>query len=666
MSGLLQHTLKPGTRFALKNQAHEISFADATMVRYSPCEGGRPYMMPLYAFWELVDAGKIVFLSQSDQKTPHDPFRLRLTSLSESDRLELLRRFKYVKQALSAKSRPLAMRSLKYAISTVAESHNDSSPPSRSTLARWIKRYVTSGADTMSLVPLHQYKGSRVKKLPLHIEMMIRDSLVQDYLVDRRPSLKQVYANTIGRVKDDQSFPEHDKYYPSVRTMYRRAKELDPYVVASMRYGQRYADAQFRAAGASFQATRLMELVMMDGHKMDVILVDEDTGEILGRPYLVCLFDVATRTVVGWHISLLPFCATTALAAIKDMCSRDPQKGPGGVAERIVPDNGPDLASQALRNLCMRLAMHIDPAKSYCPDDKGNIERFFRTVNAQLIHMLNGTTFSSLQDRGDYDSVAQAKVTLTKLRQWFNQWLTTVYHCAKHSSTRRVPGKLWRDQQSEMPILSFAAEDIDVIARVVCKRKISNGRVIVDNLIYKSDALRTLEMRKQRDVVVLTNELDLGYVYVHLESDPKTLYRADGIDRQYMDGLTKYEHDKCTAALAAMEQKDREELGVHAYEIARWRLWQSIHDLPSASSAKKLALLTQGEGRKTTAASKMSRLLSKVDELTQPDEHLKKTGKPLSTAEVGVTPELGTPLKCVAPDATAKKPSTDCYESFEL
>ncbi len=78
MSGLLQHTLKPGTRFALKNQAHEISFADATMVRYSPCEGGRPYMMPLYAFWELVDAGKIVFLSQSDQKTPHDPFRLRL------------------------------------------------------------------------------------------------------------------------------------------------------------------------------------------------------------------------------------------------------------------------------------------------------------------------------------------------------------------------------------------------------------------------------------------------------------------------------------------------------------------------------------------------------------------------------------------------------------
>lgn len=666
MSGLLRNALKPGTRFALKNQAYEISFADSNVVRYAPCEGGRPHLTPLHMFWELVDAGKIGFLSHSDYAKPHDPLRLRLTSLSEPDRLELIRRFKYVKQALGAKSHPLSKKNLIYAVSTAAESLGDGNPPSRSTLARWIKRYVTSGSDTMTLAPLHQFKGGRTKKLPLDVEMTIRDSLVQDYLVDRRPSLKQVYANTIGRINDDLSLPKQDRYYPSVRTMYRRAKELDPYVVAKMRYGQRYADAQFRAAGARFQATRLMELVMMDGHKMDVILVDEETGEVLGRPHLVCLFDVATRTVVGWHISLLPFCATTALAAIKDMCSRDPQKEPGGVAERIVPDNGPDLASQALRNLCMRLAMHIDPAKSYCPDDKAHIERFFRTVNEQLVHMLSGTTFSSLQDRGDYDSVGQAKVTLNKLRQLFNQWLTTVYHCAKHSSTRRAPGKMWRDQQSTMPILSFAAEDIDVIVRVICKRKISNGRVTVDNLIYKSDALRTLEERKQRDVVVLTNELDLSYVYVHLETDPKTLYRADGIDMRYMAGLTKYEHDKCTAALEAMEKKDREELGVHAHEIARWRLWQSIHEIPNSFSAKKLALLTQGVGRKKVAASKMTSLLSSVDVSTPSVEQAKKTRKLSSFAVAEPTSQSGVPLDCIDPDIDAQKPSTDEYESFEI
>ncbi len=610
MSGLVQHTLKPGIRFALKNQACEVSFADANVVRYAPCHGGRAYMMPTNTLWELVDAGKIGFLSQSNDEAEHDPLRLRLTNLDEAARLEMMRRFKYIQQILKAKSRSLSKSNLLHAINVIAERLEDASPPSKSTLARWVKRYVVAGADALALAPLHQYKGCRDKKLTLEVETTIRRSLLDDYLADSRPSVEQVYANVVGRINEDATVPPEERSYVSKRTMYRRAKDLDPYIVCLKREGKRVADARFRAAGASIQASRLMEMVMMDGHKMDLLVVDGETGEVLGRPYLVCLFDVATRAVVGWYISLLPFCATTALAAIKDMCSRDPMKGPGGVAERILPDNGTDLASQALRNLCMRLGMHIDPAKSYCPDDKANIERFFRTVNTQLVHTLAGTTFSSLEERGDYDSVAKATVTLARLRQLFNQWLTTVYHRAKHSTTRRVPEKLWRDQQATMPILSFPAEDIDVIARVVCKRMISNGSVIVDYLRYKSDALRTLEIRGQRNVVVLTDELDLSHVFVYLESDPKTLYRADGVDMRYMAGLTKYEHDKCQAALNAMAAKDREELGIHAYEIARWNLWKEIHDLPKSVSAKKLALLTQGKGRRSTAESTMENLKS--------------------------------------------------------
>ena len=59
------------------------------------------------------------------------------------------------------------------------------------------------------------------------------------------------------------------------------------------------------------------------------------------------------------------------------MCSRDPQKEPGGVAERIVPDNGPDLASQALRNLCMRLAMHMIRRKVTVPMTREILNDFF-------------------------------------------------------------------------------------------------------------------------------------------------------------------------------------------------------------------------------------------------------------------------------------------------
>jgi putative transposase len=604
---LVPQTLRIGGRFSIKNQVFEITHVNAHMVRYASCQGGRPLVMPTDKFWELVDQDVIGFLSQADQGTSINSGAMRLSTLSDADRNELMRRIDYIKEAMRTTRKYCSKKNLIRAILFVQKKISDISPPGKSTLARWISQYIASNLDVMSIAPRHQFKGRHEKRFSIEIEMVIDHALNIDYLTENRCSAVQLYTNIIGRLSE--AFPPiHIEDFPSLRTIHRRVNELDPYLVARQRLGKKYADSQFRAAGASIKSDRLMEIVMMDGHKMDVLVVDGDTGEVLGRPFLVCLFDICTRTVVGWHISLLPFCSTTALAAIKDMCSRNPLSGPGGVPESITPDNGPDLASQALRNLCMKLGIHITPAKTYTPDDKANLERFFRTLNTCLIHMLDGTTFSSLSDRGDYDSVAKATITLEKLHKWVEKWLTTVYHVKKHSTTRRVPALHWRDQQNDMPIMHFPSEEIDVIARVACRRKISNGRVIHDNLIYKSDALRTLESRKQSDVVVLTNELDLSYVYVYSESDPRALVRADGVDMAYMAGLTKYEHEECKKTVKAMEEKDRLELGIHLYEIARWQLWKEIHSEPNTLSAKKLALLTQGAGKQTTATSKLSQL----------------------------------------------------------
>jgi putative transposase len=481
-------------------------------------------------------------------------------------------------------------------------------PPSLSTLARWVKSYVISGGDVTALAPQHNRKGSRQKKFSMEVENVITRALRDDFLKLERPSVKQIHCNVIGRAIEEAA-PAVPTSLPSVRTIHRRVKELDPYICALKRYGPQYADKHFRAAGASLEASRLMEMVMIDGHQMDVLVIDSDTGEVLGRPFLVCLFDVLTRCVVGWYISLLPFCATTALGAIKDMCSRDPLAGPGGVAEAITPDNGPDLASAALRNLCKKVGMHINPAKTYCPNDKAHLERFFRTLNEQLIHLIQGTTFSSPAQRGEYDSTDKATISLQKLRELFENWVENVYHCGIHSGTGRAPALFWRDQQALMPILSFSREDIDVIARISYKRQITNGRVLVENLYYKSDALATLEQRNQRDVTVLLNELDLGYVYVQHDSDPSLIIRADGVRTEYTKNLTMYEHKEVQKRLKLLTQKDLEELGPYAYEIARWRLWCEIHDVKDSTSARRLKLLTEGVGKKQVAKEKMATVL---------------------------------------------------------
>lgn len=591
--GLQKQKLGIGTRIAIRNQAFEVVHVDLSTLRYTPCEGGKSRRMPVETFWSLVDEGVVGFCGTAET----GDHALQLWQLDDDQREEMQRRYRYVTTAMLCRRKPTSKSNLLRAIAAVAERERDTDPPSRPTLARWMRLFAHGGGNPKALVSRHERKGRRDRRFSYEVESVLELSLREDYFDDRRASIEQVRCNMIGRL-DAQPWLREEAV-PSKASMYRRAASMDPYIVSLKRFGPKIANMRFRAAGASIEAERPLQFVMMDGHRMDVLIVDEDGGEILGRAYLVCLLDVASRAVVGWHISLVPFCATTALAAIKDMCCRDPASGPGGVPEVIIPDNGPDLASQALRKLCMWLGVHIEPAKAYSPNDKAHIERFFRTVNMMLVHQLPGTTFSSPTDRGEYPSEKYACLTLDDLKTKFEQWLTTVYHM--HAGANRAPIMAWRDLQTAYPIVHFSASELDVIARVVERRSINKGRVLVNHLYYKSDCLAMLEARGKKDVTVLIDEMDLSFVYVQHESDPKVLYRADAARREYARDLTQYEHDKVLEALRATRQEDLAALGEHAYELARWELWSDIQKLTNTRSAKRLRALKAGKERKTWA-----------------------------------------------------------------
>lgn len=606
MNGLEPHALVPGVHFVLKNSAYEISFADGLMARYVSCKGGKQHQIPITIFWKLVEENEIGFLSLGSADVSLTTDSPESHILTDSARTEMLHRFAYVKHALESKVAPIAKENLRLAIvkchkkeieREILTGKKAGSIPATSTLARWIKRYINSGHSPISLAPQLARRGTRRGKYSLVVESTIARAIAEQYLTGERPSCKQIHCNVIG-ILHDAGLGQNIAELPSERTIYRRIAALDPYIVALKRNGKRSADMRFRAAGASFETTRAMQMVMIDGHHMDVIVTDEHTGETLGRANLVCLLDVDTRAVIGSYISLLPFCSTTALAAIKDACSRDPGKGPGGVPESITPDNGRDLISIAIRSLCAKLALHFAPAKTYTPDDKAHLERFFRTLNEQLVHLLPGTTFSSPTDRGDYNSQKMACCSLGKLRELFQNWVETVYHVHIHSATSRAPALAWRDKQAESPILHFSKIEMDAIARIPYSRKVNNGRVRLHDLEYKSHALATWEAQGKQAVTVLSDELDLGFVYVLHASKPDVLVRADCCKERYAAGLTRYEHDLVRARVKALAEKDRRELGINSYEISRWRLWNEIQGMKTQLSARKLARIAQKKADK--------------------------------------------------------------------
>ncbi|GHO60843.1 hypothetical protein KSB_93180 [Ktedonobacter robiniae] len=85
-----------------------------------------------------------------------------------------------------------------------------------------------------------------------------------------------------------------------------------------------------------------------------------------------------------------------------------------GIPEVLVVDNGMEL-DRDLELACLQLGIELQHMPVRKPWFKGSIERWFRTLNTDLIHVTPGTTFSHFLERGDYQSQHHACITLDKL-----------------------------------------------------------------------------------------------------------------------------------------------------------------------------------------------------------------------------------------------------------
>ncbi len=63
------------------------------------------------------------------------------------------------------------------------------------------------------------------------------------------------------------------------------------------------------------------------------------------------------------------------------------------------------------------------------------IERLIGTV-MKAMHLLPGTTFSSIKERGEYDSQGKAVMTLRELETWLVLQITGGYHLTVHRALR--------------------------------------------------------------------------------------------------------------------------------------------------------------------------------------------------------------------------------------
>jgi putative transposase len=105
-------------------------------------------------------------------------------------------------------------------------------------------------------------------------------------------------------------------------------------------------------------------------------------------------------------------------------------------------DNAKEFHSNALKRGCREHGILLTYRPPQTPHFGGHIERLIGTMMGDL-HLLPGTTFSSIKDRGEYKPAKMASLTMRELERWLTLQIVEIYHQRVHRSIGEPPIKAW-------------------------------------------------------------------------------------------------------------------------------------------------------------------------------------------------------------------------------
>lgn len=363
---------------------------------------------------------------------------------------------------------------------------------SRATFYRLLGRHAEGGT-VDALLPRPAGVKRDQQRLAPAVETIIDEEIRGFYLTRERPTLAELVARIGGRCH------AQGLRRPHVRTIKLRIAAISRTTVHRKRYGGRAARERFAPVVGTLATERALQVVQIDHTKVDLFVVEETTREVLGRPWLTLAIDVHTRMIAGFYLSFDPP-SVTSVAICLALAVAD--KAPWlaalgvdgawpvqGIPERVHLDNGREFHAQAFATACARYAIPIDYRPVRTPHYGGHIERLIGTLMGR-VHMLPGTTFSSVEDRQDYDSARHATLSLGELERWLALEIVGRYHASLHAALHMSPLETWRQAAGQRRLrMPPNPRDFLIDFLPFQQRRVRRNGVHLFNIAYWADAL---------------------------------------------------------------------------------------------------------------------------------------------------------------------------------
>lgn len=391
---------------------------------------------------------------------------------------------------------------------------------SQATAYRLIK-LLRSGGTVLSLVARKRGRPEGHRVLDDQREQIVRTTINAYHLKRTRPTVSQLVRDVQTNCISAGLKPPHR------RTIVARLNDIDLQKRAKRR-GERKIVKATTAVPGQFSVSRPLGVVQIDHTKADVFVVDEETRQPIGRPWLTLAMDVYSRMVTGFYLTMdAPSRLSTSLCLLHSVFDKSAwlrertiaEPWPvAGLPDMVHVDNGADFRSRAFKRGCQDAGMAIEWRPPGEPRFGGHIERLIGTQMGRL-HLLPGTTFSNEQELGDYNPKQHAALTLRELERYIALDIVGSYHQSIHSSLGRPPIAVWREHEGDIPLrlpqdrlrfwLTFLPEQ---------ERSLRPTGIHLFGLRYWSAALSADVGRSDRRLLIKYDPRDMARIFIRRPS----------------------------------------------------------------------------------------------------------------------------------------------------
>ncbi len=431
--------------------------------------------------------------------------------------------------------------------------------PQPSTVATWYFTWIDSGRNELALMPDYGRRGHRDPRYPV---AKSEDETDTYQLMEE--AAKGAYLDLIKRSKQ-VAYEFYRKLcvasgIPVVASRtFRRflQKHYDDYDRCVAREGKKAAWLKFGIFVLRDLPDRPLEEVEVDHCLVDLVVVDEN-GRPIGRPWITVFLDRATKCIVGIHVSFLPPSYMTIQRALAhSMYEKDLSAFPGlkndwpcfGLVEWLISDRGKEFLSRSFRTACLLLHVYPIALPGRKPWLKAAVERIFRTVHARVFDLQEGTTKAWNPDT--YNSAKRAKVSRPEFDRMLVEWIVDDYHQAPHPALRRKYGRDMTPHEAWTLLVERYgvrwAPDPDNAYRItgeIFERKILSTGIHIKNQIYVDEPLLARLLRrtgaKDRMWTFRRDRADLGRIWILVEGEGWLEIR--NIDFALTDGVSEQQY----------------------------------------------------------------------------------------------------------------------------